>query len=377
MKKQTVGVAIGVLAISGFVLGRLSMGASRPEGEDRPHHPPFALIARTGKGDQQAPGVRTETVRRNSESMVLRIAGKVTVDENRTYRVNAGTDGRVQSLGNNPPGTVVHKGEKLAAFFSNELIKAQLAYFFALQSLERDKAGGRPSLVRQSEESVLSNEEILCGMGMGEPQIRRLAQTRQATRDIEIPSPTDGLVVSRNLTPQQPLARGTELYRIVDLAKVWVLANVLPGEMATIGPGSTATVIARRTGRKLAATVSSAVPLFNAESRVLQLKLEVENRDLALLPDMPVDIEFRISADPGISVPAQAVIDSGLQKIVYVRGAEGSSEPRVVELGNRLGDRVLIRRGLSEDEQVLVEGNFLMDSESRLREGWLRAGAAH
>jgi membrane fusion protein, copper/silver efflux system len=383
MKRLALGILMAELAAFGFALGRITaLPASDvetpklvPAVMEGAHHdgrkPSDVLIP--SSGSQRIPAVRVERVNHHAGSSSLRTTGRVASNEARTYRVFAGSDGRLSTLGNNAPGTMVRKGQMLATFFSNDLVKAEQAYFFSLQTLERVKASNRSADVRQAQESIRANEEILLSSGMGEPQIRELAKTRQATRDISIVSPADGIVVARNLFQQQSLQREEEIFRIIDLNRVWIFANVLPGEIPVLGPSTRAKVIVRQTGKSFEAVVSSAMPLVDSDRRMLQLKLEAQNPGLALRPDMYVDVEFQIPSPAGVSVPHTAVIDDGIAKIVYVETGPHTFEPRAVELAGRLGDRVFVRQGLSNADRVVVSGHFLRDSESRLRPESLRA----
>jgi membrane fusion protein, copper/silver efflux system len=123
----------------------------------------------------------------------------------------------------------------------------------------------------------------------------------------------------------------------------------------------------RELARTVYATVSNSPPLFDPASRTLKLRLEADNPGLLLRPDMFVDVEFRTPAPAGISVPAQAVLDSGMQKIVYVETSDGVFEPRPVELGTAFGSRVAVKHGLAPGDRVVTSGNFLIDSESRMK----------
>jgi membrane fusion protein, copper/silver efflux system len=309
--------------------------------------------------------VLTEIVHRGSDVQVIRTTGIVTADENKIYRLNAESAGRLISLGSNSPGTIVRKDEVLATFFSNEFVKAEQAYFFSLQALQRDKAGAKAD-VQKSEESVRSQEGVLISMGMGEPQLRQLAETRQATRDIAITSPANGMILSRSLYPAQVLEEDQEMYRIAALDKVWVFASLSPGEMAAMAPSTEARVTVRRTGKVLVAKVKPAVSLANDAGQALQLKLEVENPELRLRPDMVVDVELRITNPLQITVPAAAIIDTGFEHLIFVEAGYGTCRPRIVEIGNKVGDRVIVRHGLADGEKVVVSANFLFDSETRL-----------
>jgi RND family efflux transporter MFP subunit len=324
---------------------------------------------------QQLIGIRVETVEKNSGPRRIRTTGRVEADDNRVYRLMAGTEGWVRSLENNPAGTIVKKNELLATFYSREFRNAEQAYLGSLASVERLKSDD-PN--RTSDANLRINEEQLRALGMGDPQIKELGKARQITRDIALTSPVDGIVLSRNISPQQRFEKGVEFYRIGDLSNVWIIADVFGNEAQLFRPGAKVRVTARELGKTLYATVSKNPPLFDPASRTLKLRLEADNPGFALRPDMFVDLEFSIPAPPGVSVPQEAVLDSGMQKIVYVEVGEGVFEPRPVEIGTPYGGWVTILRGLAEGNRVVTSGNFLLDSESRMRSSPLvSSGTAH
>jgi RND family efflux transporter MFP subunit len=333
---------------------------------------PAGAVAITAE-QQQLIGVRVEKVEKNSGSRTIRTTGRVAPDDNRVFRLMAGTDGWIRDLQDNPAGTVVKKDQLLATFYSREFRNAEQAYLGSLASIERVKGTRDGDDQRLSDSSVRVNEEQLRTLGMGEPQIRELAKTRQVTGDISLVAPVDGVVLSRTITPQQRFEKGTEFYRIADLSKVWVVADVFSDDTASLRPGSKATVMVRELGKTVTATVSSSPPLFDATSRTLKLRLETDNPGMFLRPEMYVDIEFRAPAPTGISVPAEAILDSGMQKIVYLETSDGVFEPRPVELGGSFANRVTIKRGLAEGDRVVTSGNFLIDSESRMKPAALRS----
>ena len=321
---------------------------------------------------QQLIGVRTETVEKNSGSRLVRTTGRVAPDDNRVYRMMAGTDGWIQSLQDNPAGALVKKDQVLATFYSREFRNAEQAYLGSLASIDRLKGVREDEQGRVNDSSVRINEEQLRTLGMGEPQIRELAKTRQVTGDITLVAPVDGIVLSRSISPLQRFEKGTEFYRVADLSKVWIIADVFGDEATPLRPGANATVLIRELSKTVTATVSDSPPLFDATSRTLKLRLETDNPGMLLRPDMYVDVEFRAPAPAGISVPAGAVLDSGMQKIVYLETGDGVFEPRPVELGMSFGNRVTVKRGLAEGDRVVTAGNFLIDSESRMKPAVLR-----
>ena len=121
--------------------------------------------------------------------------------------------------------------------------------------------------------------------------------------------------------------------------------------------------------------MSSVLPEFDPNTRALKVRLEVANADYALRPDMFVDIEFKVKVRAAILVPASAVLDTGVRKAVFVDRGNGFFEPRKVETGARLGDSVMITGGLTPGEKIVVSGNFLIDSESRMQLAAAPAGA--
>ena len=333
---------------------------------------PVGAVA-VNPNQQQLIGLRLETVKKSSGSHVIRTTGRLEAEDNRVFRLTAATEGWVQSLEDNPVGSIVKKHELLASFYSREFRNAQQAYLGALSSSERVKSTSAPD----DPNSILrTNEEQLHALGMGDPQIKELARRRQTTRDISVVSPVDGIVLARNISPEQRFEKGAELYRIADLSKMWIVADIFDDQARFLHPGRKVKVTVRETSKILFATVSNNPPLFDPASRTFKLRLEADNPRMKLLPDMFVDLEFLAEAPVGISVPAEAVLDSGLRKIVYLQTADNIFEQRPVEVGTAFGDRITITRGLSPGDRIVSSGNFLLDSESRIRNNTLHTTTA-
>jgi membrane fusion protein, copper/silver efflux system len=284
------------------------------------------------------------------------------------YRVMSGVEGWVVTVGSNPPGTHVKKDELLAELYSREFRNAQQAYLGSLTSVERVKSPhDQEDAYKSNDGNLRINDEQLRSLGMGEPQIRELAKTRQITLDVTLNSPIDGLVLRRDVAPGQRFDKGAEFYRIGDLSKVWIVADVFGDEGQLCRPGAKVLVATRELAKNITATVSKDPPLFDPATRTLKLRLEADNPSLALRPDMFVDLEFNTQAPAGISVPQESVLDSGMQKIVYVETAEGVFQPRKVQIGGAYGNRITVTSGLAEGDRIVTSGNFLIDSESRMK----------
>jgi RND family efflux transporter MFP subunit len=202
---------------------------------------------------------------------------------------------------------------------------------------------------------------------MSEAQISEMDEKRQLPESVDIVSPTDGFVIARNISPGQHFDRSMEFYRVADLSRVWILADIFQEDAHKVHPGAVAHVSMRDHGKTFIARVIDVLPQVDPATRTLKLRLEVENPSFILRPDMFVDVQLASSLPEALTVPADAVIDSGLEQRVFVQRADGAFEPRTVRTGWHAGDRVQIVSGLAEGERVVAEGTFLIDSESRLK----------
>jgi Cu(I)/Ag(I) efflux system membrane fusion protein len=315
---------------------------------------------------QQLSGIRVATVSRSEGLRTIRTTGRVVPDDNNLYRIQAGFDGWIESLKENPPGTLVKRNQVLATLYSPDIRSAQVAYVGFMASVERLKQGMAQSDMRSVEDTERVNEEQLRLLGMGDVQIKQIAATHRATSSLDLVAPGDGIVLARGISPHQRFEKGTELYRIADLSKVWIVADAHGDESALL-PGTRVKVNIPELDRTIEARMSTATPLFDEASRTLKLRMEADNPGLLMRPDMFVDVEFQAKLPPGLSIPAEAVLDSGLRKIVYVETSEGVFEPRPVTIAAAYGDRITVASGIKEGDRVVVSGNFLLDSESRMR----------
>lgn len=240
----------------------------------------------------------------------------------------------------------------------------------------RSMSTGKPAKSPGVSQQIIREDDILYAsrarqelldLGVGEKQLALLAQTGVYVTSVELRSPVDGLVLTRNLTPRQRISRGAECFRIADLRTVWVEADLYDMETQAVRPGMQARVSLPRESRQVVATVSEVLPRFDAPSRTLKVRLAVDNADYALRPDMFVDVEFTVTLPEMLTVPTGAVIDTGKNKTAYVMVGEGTFEPRPVTTGMRFSNRVEIHSGIQHGEQVVFSGNFLIDSESRMK----------
>lgn len=327
-----------------------------------------AGLLRISAERQQTIGVRLGVAEQSAGQQVVRTVGRVVADETRTYRITAAVDGWIRSVKANATGVVVRKGEVLGTFYGPEFLGAQQGYLFALGSFDRFKKGSEtPEQLRATESSIKQASDGLRNLGMSEAQVAHLARSREIDEEIWITSPASGVVLERSVSDGQRFEKGDELYRVADLAHVWVLADVFESQADAVRPGGMARVSARHRQREYEARVSNVQALFDETSRTLKVRLEMDNPGYALKPGMFVDVDFPVSLPPAVTVPVEAVLDSGLRKVVFVDRGNGYFEPRRVETGWQVGDRLEIVHGLMAGERIVVSGNFLLDSESRMK----------
>lgn len=237
------------------------------------------------------------------------------------------------------------------------------------------KEGGRGTQVANRDNSLLYSSKgrlELLNFGVDESQIEALTDNGVYITHVNIRSPVNGYVLARNISPRQKIDRGSECFRLADLGQVWVEATIHDIEAHLIHPGMEAKVYLPKQKAFATAYVSEYPPRFDPVSRSLKVRLTLDNPELIFRPDMFVDVEFLVTVPESIAVPVGAVIDSGKRKTVYVVKEEGVFEPREVTTGWQLNDRVEIVTGLQPGEQIVVAGNFLIDSESRMKLAALR-----
>jgi len=185
--------------------------------------------------------------------------------------------------------------------------------------------------------------------------------------NVRITSPADGFVVARQVSVGQRVANGEELYRIADLSHVWVMAEAFGADGEDVAPGASARVSIPGRSASFAARVSRDVPpQFDRDSQSATLRVEVDNPGAVLRPDMFVDVEIATPPGSAIVIPADALIDSGFTRTVFVERSAGVFERRDVETGRRAGGRVEILKGLAAGERIVVAGTFVVDAERRL-----------
>lgn len=345
------------------IIARIS-GGPAPAEDDLPHVPGAIHVS---PERQQAVGVRLGMAEAVSGTRMLRTTGRVVPDENATYAIVAGVSGWIRTVGNATTGTLVKQNERLASFYSPEFAPVLQSYYASLGTFDQAKDQQLVDFNRaRITEGVQRFADTLRNMGMSDGQLEQLRRKRELVQDVHLISPVDGFVLQRNVSAGLRFDRGLELYRIADLRHVWVLADVYQQQLPFIRRGATARVTTPQQALPISAGVSAAEPIFDQATLTLKVRLETPNPEFVLKPGMFVDVEVPIQLPPSLAVPADAIVDSGIRKTVFVEHGNGYFEPRQVETGWRLADEVEITHGLMAGERIVISGTFLIDSESRM-----------
>ncbi len=340
--------------------------------------PPAQLPAGAVSVDSAAQrllGIRLAAVEKSEDTRVIRVVGRVAPEDARVYRINSGVDGFIRETRRDSVGVSVKKDEVLATYYAPEVVAAASGFLAAVQAVPgavgKDGARFTPNfpgaLAKESVRSIQGYTDRLRNLGMSDVQIQRMADSRQLPESVDVVAPADGFILARNVSPGQHFEHFMELYRIADLSRVWVLAEVDEREAPYLHPGGRAQLGLRDAGRRLPARIADSLPQSEAGGGTVKFRLEVDNPGFILRPEMLVDVELPVRLPPTVTVPLDALVDSGARARVYVEHGEGVFEPREVETGWRAGERVEVLKGVRPGERVVAAAAFLIDSESRLK----------
>ena len=312
--------------------------------------------------------IRVETVGRESLTQTIRALATVAPDESRISHVHTRVAGWIEHLDVNTTGEVVRAGQPLAHIFSQELLSSQTEYLSARRNAS---ASGISSTV------IASGRTRLGVLGMIAAEIDEIERTGEPKRLVTVVAPGSGVVVNRGVTVGTSVDPSTTLLTIADLSRVWVLAEVPEASIPGVRVGTAAQLDFPASGRPpFAARVDFVYPTLTERTRTLRVRLSAPNRGGTLRPGLYGTVVFEAAGQHVITVPRDAVVDTGLQQHVFVAAGD-RFEPRPVTIGTQLADRVEIRHGLREGEQIVAAGVFLLDSESRVRATGASAGHQH
>ena len=318
---------------------------------------------------QQLVGIRTAVAEIRPLVKKIRTVGIVTYDETRVAQVFSKVEGWIENLLVNYTGTLVQKGQPLFTLYSPDLVSTQEEYLLALKAKQALGSSSIKEISAGSDSLLESAHRRLSLWDISEEQINNLTKTGKPQRTLTFYSPISGFVLKKDAIQGMRVMPDKELYTITDLTTVWVNADIYEYELAPIRVGQKATInLSYFPTRSFAGKVAWISPVMDEKTRTAKVRLEFPNRDFILKPEMYANVEIEIDAGRKLAVPDEAVLDSGLRKVVFLDKGDGRFEPAEVKTGNKFDGYYEILEGLSPGERILASASFLLDSESRLKE---------
>lgn len=318
---------------------------------------------------QQLIGVRFGTAARRLLQKRFRTVGRIDYDERRIGIVSPKISGWIETLNVDFTGRYVRRGESLLTIYSPELVSAQEEYLLALEARKTWSESPFPEVSRGGGLLAESARRRLKLWDISDAQIRALEQRREPAKTLTLFSPFTGHVLEKMVSRGQFVEAGMTLFRIADLSAVWLIADVYEPDLPFIHPGQTASIrFAGASGEAFTGKATYVYPDLDAQTRTARARFELANPDGRLKPGMFATVEIEASMGEGLAVDEGAVIDTGTRKMVIVDRGAGYLEPREIRTGVKAGSFVEVTEGLAAGERVVTSANFLIDSESRLKE---------
>jgi Cu(I)/Ag(I) efflux system membrane fusion protein len=300
-------------------------------------------------------GVRTEPAAIRPLTRAIRATGTIQPDESRQTIVTSRFDGWVQKLNIDKTGSAVKRGQVMLELVSPELQLAQQEYI-RQKSISPNRA-----------EAAAQHLKTL---GLSNSQISALDDLKHTTPAVPVMAPEDGQVVEKMAIEGARVAAGEPLYRLVDFSHVWAIAEVYEQDLPSVRIGQPAEIeLDAYPGERLKGEVSFIYPTLTLSTRTAKVRVELDNPGGKLKAGMyaVVLLTADVSRADVVSVPENAILDTGKRQAVLVERSEGRYEPREVKVGRRADGYAEIMEGLSAGDKVVVSANFLIDAESNLQ----------
>ena len=376
-KKQVVlSITLVVLAALAVVLASRYGSDSTASGEaaDYDH-----AATGGGGGDTKNPvRLDAEIARRigvtyaTAESEVLdrsvRTVGTVTYDETRLANVSPKIEGWVERLYVDFTGAPVARGQALLELYSPQLVSAQEELILARRLADEAAQDPEGRSAERARRLLEASRRRLAYWDIAPAQIDRVEQSGEPQKTLTLRAPASGVVVEKSVVEGSRVAPGMNLYRIFDLAIVWVEGEVCEKDLSLVRVGQRARITFEAyPGEEFQGTVTYVYPTVTMEARTGRVRIELANPALRLKPGMYAEVELAVpGGSPSLVVPRTAVHATGERSYVFVRETDGSLAAREVTTGFVAGSRIEVLGGLAEGESVVSSANFLIDAESSM-----------
>ena len=305
-------------------------------------------------------GVRVKHAIYRDISHTIRTIGKAEIADDKSFVVNLRFSGWIEKIYADEVGQKIAKGSKLFEIYSPQLIAAQEEYLLAVNNYGKD-----------SKIAEASKKRLLL-WNIPKTHLDKIISENNAQQNVIITSPFSGHILHKNIKEGSKVKAGADLYHIGNLDKIWIIADIYEFDAASVKTGQNVTLeFTNLPGKTLNGKISFIYPTLNPKTRTQKIRIELNNSDLALKPGMFATVRIESEKmQQVLTVPTEAIINSGERKIVFISRGNGKFDPREIITG--LSDDkdyyTEVISGLHKNEIVVVSGQFLMDSESQLQE---------
>ncbi|MCX7991435.1 MAG: efflux RND transporter periplasmic adaptor subunit [Proteobacteria bacterium] len=324
--------------------------------------------------DKQASllGVTYEEVKKREISKEILASAIINYDETRIYKVSTKISGWIEKLFVNQTGQFVSKGEPLFKVYSQELLTAQEEYISILSALEKTS---NADLKTNLEKLKNNAKERLRLLDVSEEDIQKLERTKVAEKAVTVYSPVSGYLLEKMVFEGQRVMMNEVVMTIVDLSSLWATADIFQPDFPFVRIGTPVEIsLPYWREKKFYGKVSFIYPSVNQETRTLKVRIDIENKDLTLKPQMYAEAKISYSIGKRISVSETAVFRTGTKEYVFVKDKDNHLKPLLVKTGVLSGDGYYeILEGLKVGDIVVSSANFLIDSESALKSAYKKA----
>jgi len=315
-------------------------------------------------------GVRVTTAQRKQLSRTITTVGRITYDETKLVTLHPKVEGWVDKLFVDKTGEKVEKGTMLLGYYSPQLVSTQEEYLLALSNWKQLKSSPYPDIRDGAKRLLNSALDRLRFFDVPKHQIVALRKTHTVLKNLHIQSPAAGIIIKIGVRQGAHITPMTELYQIADLSRVWGLADLYEYEVSWVKKGDIATLtIASIPGQSFTGKITYIYPYLDAKTRTNKVRIEFDNSAGLLKPDMFGDVALSTrKSKPGVFVPRESLLITGKRTHLFVQTGKGRYEPRTVKTGISADGMIEILEGVDAGEKVVTSGQFLIDSESSIRE---------
>lgn len=316
----------------------------------------------------QSIGVKTGIAEYKQLSDDIRATGTVDIDERLLSYVQVRFPGYIRKVFADATYQYVRKGEPLFTIYSPDLVATQQEYLLARQNQKFMSTSSIEGVASGAASLSSAAEQRLQQWDIPASEIAKLKETGKAIQDLTINAPTSGYITERNALPNMYAEPATRLYTVADLSRVWVNAQVFQNDIGRLKPGDIAAItVDAYPDRTFSGRIEDILPQVDMTTRTVKVRLAIGNPGIKLKPGMFVNVDMKSALGRQLVVPASAVFQTGTRQIVFIDHGSGSLEPKDVVLGPRVGDDVVVLKGLEARQQIVTSANFLLDSESQLQ----------